>query len=202
MTENLNKEKEELKTEDREEKMPQPESGKITPEEHLIETHLTGLPGQEYLVAKSLSGEQLKVDFIDPAESTTNKIKTIEDNELLAVEKTAGAPLENQSDKAKQTIEVSRQEAADIHELAELFNQNLHKLLRVDSDTINNQDIPKEGTHYLITQADSDEFKENLKNLGYQLKDIGTLAFVAEKELTKLVFLFAEEKEIVAQEKE
>jgi hypothetical protein len=181
------------------------ETPKETPEQvlkrHKIRTFYAGLPGQEKLVAYAQNGDQLEVNLLDPEEILITDCEKVRQNEASAVDSLAGQPLDAKAAIAHETIETSRFELNDSAKLTALFNKYENEILKVESSSINNPEIPKAAQPFIISPDITDELQKDLKDLEYSIQDIGTFGFKAEKGWTKLVFILANQQEKLDQAK-
>ena len=166
-----------------------------TPQEHQIETFFTVLPtGEAEVHAKDSKGNLLKVEFIQPGEFTKEQIKKIESVEQAVIPEISGLDVESQGQKAAAVIKETETTAKDVLAVASKFEDFSHKILKVAPESIENPNIPLEGQHYLITQADSHLIRTELQKKGYTFEEIGDIAFRAYKDSSVLIMIYAAEK--------
>jgi len=173
---------------------PKPEEQEIGSDDHAIDVFTTGLPGQEQYAAKTIiPNNQTEVSFLKPGELIAKKRDTVETHEDSTVQEIKDKSLEEQSLQAKEAMAISKIEAEDIKELSAMFDQNTNRILKVNN-RIEHSSFPDKGLHFLITKSDEKMIQEKLKTMGYNLREVAGIGFVAEKGLTTLCFAFAKEK--------
>ena len=96
----------------------------------------------------------------------------------------------------------SKKESEDLKKISALFDNNMRKILVVESKDSQASGLPEKGMHLLITKADADQIKLELASLGYSTDDLSEQGFVASKELSAITFLYAKEKQSQKSKKE
>ncbi|NMC51960.1 hypothetical protein GYA54_04580 [Candidatus Kuenenbacteria bacterium] len=175
-------------------KQPAPETKDKPQKPHAIETYYVGLPGQEKLVANTAYGEQVGIRSFDRSSVLDTERAAIEQAEENTLSAMKGKDITEVGDLAKRTIEASGLEAKDVGKLVELLEQKQNIILFVDTETINDPSIPREGLHLLIPKGEAEKLQPHLQNFGYDVNQIGDIGIKAEKGNSKLVFIYSQER--------
>jgi len=174
------------------------QSGLETKEEpqkpHAIETYRVGLPGQEQLVADTAYGEQVGVRSFDRSSVLDAERAAIEQAEEDTLAEMKERDITEFGDLAHRAVEASGLEAKDVGKLVELLEQKQDMILFVDTQTIDNPSILREGLHLLIPKGEAEKLKSHLEGFGYNVDQIGDTGVKAEKGNSKLVFIYSRER--------
>lgn len=177
-----------------ESKQPAPETKEEPQKPHAIETYHVGLPGQEQLVANTAYGEQVGVRSFDRSSVLDAERAAIEQAEADTLAEMEGRDITEVGDLAHRTVEASGLEAKDVGKLVELLEQKQDMILFVDTKTIDDPSIPREGLHLLIPKGEAEKLQPHLESFGYNVDQIGDTGIKAEKGNSKLVFIYSHER--------
>jgi len=173
---------------------PVPETQEEPQESHAIETYHVGLPGQEQLVASTAYGEQVGVRPFERSSVFDAENAAIEQAEEDTLEEIQGRDITEIGDLAHRTIEASGLEGKDVRELVALLEKKEKMILLVDTETIDDPSIPREGLHLLIPKGEAEQLEPHLESFGYTVEQVGDVGIKAEKGNSKLVFIYSRER--------
>jgi len=161
---------------------------------HRIETYKVGMPGAEKLVADTLAGEQVGVRHFEAGDVTKIKRSAVEENEGRAIQSLPGKPVDAKQEIAQHAIAESQAETDDLADIKRLLEGKRDTLLAVDSATVKNEAIPRDCLQLLIPKDELTKLAPHLKELGYEINEVGQLGVEATKGHSKFFFLYSKER--------
>lgn len=163
------------------------------PRPHSIDVYTVGLPGEEQLVADTVSGNQVGVRYLATGDIAAVKRLIIEEIEKAALASRDGISVEQEKAVLQEAIEATRQEAEDVASICELFEERKNAILVVDSQSAQNTIGHNDGLCLLIDKTDLHGVEARLQQLGYTIQDVNGQGIQATKGRSRFTFLYAKE---------